>query len=66
MFVLLRRGQASVVCAYLFPIPIIASALGIALLGEPFHWEIVPGALAVSIAIWLVNAPRAIPDARPA
>jgi drug/metabolite transporter (DMT)-like permease len=55
-FVLLRRGEAGVVSSWIFPVPILASFLGVALLGERLHLGLVFGAGAVAAGIYLVNS----------
>jgi drug/metabolite transporter (DMT)-like permease len=62
--VLLRRGEASVVAAWMFSVPITAAVLGVVLLGEPLRAPLVVGLALVSLGVWLATrpAPRA-PDA---
>jgi drug/metabolite transporter (DMT)-like permease len=54
-FVLLRRGQASVVSAWIFAVPVISTAVGVAVRGERLSIGLVVGAVAVGLAIWLVS-----------
>lgn len=54
-FALLRRGEASVVSAWIFAVPVISTAMGVAVRGEPISLGLVVGAVAVGSAIWLVT-----------
>lgn len=56
-FVLLRRGKAGVVSSWIFAVPVIASALGVVVLGETLHLGLFVGGAAVAAGIYLVNAP---------
>jgi drug/metabolite transporter (DMT)-like permease len=55
-FVLLRRGKAGVVSSWIFAVPIIASALGVLLLGDQLHPGLFFGGAAVATGIYLVNS----------
>ena len=55
-FVLLRRGQASVVSSWIFAVPILVGALGVVFLGETLHTGLALGGIAVAAGIYLVNA----------
>lgn len=55
-FVLLRRGEASVVSSWIFAVPILAAGLGVVVLDEPLHLGLVVGAIAVGLGIYLVNS----------
>jgi drug/metabolite transporter (DMT)-like permease len=55
-FMLLRRGEASVVSSWIFAVPILAAGLGVLLLGEPLEVGLVVGAVAVGAGIYLVNS----------
>jgi drug/metabolite transporter (DMT)-like permease len=56
---LLRRGEAAVVSAWMFLVPIAASALGVVLLGEPLRLPLVLGLVLVSVGVRLATrAPR--------
>jgi O-acetylserine/cysteine efflux transporter len=57
-FALLRRGQASVVSAWAFAVPVISTALGVTVLDERLTPGLVLGAAAVALAIWLVSPRR--------
>ena len=60
--VLLRRGEASVVSAWMFSVPITAALLGVVLLGEPLRAPLVIGLLLVSAGVRLATqqaGPRA-------
>jgi drug/metabolite transporter (DMT)-like permease len=56
---LLRRGEASVVSAWMFSVPIAASVLGVVLLGEPLRLPLVIGLVLVSVGVRLATAGRA-------
>ncbi|MPZ60527.1 MAG: EamA family transporter [Propionibacteriales bacterium] len=56
LFVLLRRGKAGVVTSWIFAVPIIASALGVIVLGETLHPGLFFGGGAVAVGIYLVNS----------
>lgn len=56
-FLLLRRGAASVVGSWIFAVPVVSSALSIALLDEPARPTLLVGMLAVAAGIYLVNRP---------
>ena len=58
---LLRRGQAGVVSAWLFSVPILGAALGVALLGEPLTPALAAGVALVAVGIRLVP-PRQRPE----
>ena len=55
-FMLLRRGEASVVSSWIFAVPILAAGLGVLLLGEPLEVGLAVGAVAVGAGIYLVNS----------
>ncbi|WP_435198238.1 DMT family transporter [Janibacter sp. GS2] len=55
-FVLLRRGKASVVSSWIFAVPIIATTLGVLVLGETLHAGLLAGGAAVAVGIYLVNS----------
>jgi drug/metabolite transporter (DMT)-like permease len=57
-YLLLRRGEASVVSSWIFAVPILAAFLGIVLLNEPFRVVLLFGASAVAVGIYLVNSTR--------
>jgi drug/metabolite transporter (DMT)-like permease len=57
-FALLRRGQASVVSAWIFAVPVISTALGVAVRGEDVSAGLVVGATGVAVAIWLIRPRR--------
>ena len=63
--VLLRRGEASVVTAWLFSVPITAAVLGVVALGEPLRPPLIAGLLLVSVGVRLATqgAARQAPDA---
>ncbi len=62
-FWLLKQGEASVVSAYYFLIPIFGLALAALLLGEPFGLRDAFGLVAVAVGIALINRPaRIIPS----
>ena len=61
-FALLRRGQASVVSAWAFAVPVISTALGVTFRDERLAPGLVLGAAAVGVSIWLVSSRR---DAAP-
>ncbi|MGH2820514.1 MAG: DMT family transporter, partial [Actinomycetota bacterium] len=65
-----RRGEAAVVAARIFAVPIVGAALGVVLLGEPLTIGLVIGGLGVAAGIRLVNeterpGARASPAALP-
>lgn len=63
-YMLLRRGEASVVSSWIFAVPILAAFLGVVLLNEPFRVGLLLGASAVGVGIYLVNStgrPAALP-----
>ena len=60
-FALLRRGQASVVSAWIFAVPVISTAVGVVVRDEALSLGLVVGALAVGVAIWLVSPRLAAP-----
>ena len=63
---LLRRGEAGVVSAWLFSVPILGAALGVALLGEPLTPALAAGVALVAVGIRLVSTrQRPEPAARP-
>jgi drug/metabolite transporter (DMT)-like permease len=70
--ILLRRGEASVVAAWMFSVPIVAAGLGVALLGEPLRAPLVAGLVLVSLGVRLATrrpapqAPAAGSAGRPA
>jgi drug/metabolite transporter (DMT)-like permease len=55
-FILLRRGEASVVSSWIFAVPILASVLGVVFLGEPLRAGLALGGLAAAVGIYLVNS----------
>jgi drug/metabolite transporter (DMT)-like permease len=55
--VLLRRGEASVVAAWMFSVPITAALLGVVLLGEPLRAPLVAGLVLVSLGVRLATRP---------
>jgi drug/metabolite transporter (DMT)-like permease len=57
-FALLRRGQASVVSAWAFAVPVISTALGVTVRNERLTAGLVLGAAAVAVSIWLVSPRR--------
>ena len=57
-FALLRRGQASVVSAWAFAVPVISTALGVTVRNERLAPGLVIGAAAVGLSIWLVTSRR--------
>ena len=57
-FALLRRGQASVVSAWAFAVPVISTALGVTVRNEGLTVGLVVGAAAVAVSIWLVSPRR--------
>jgi len=64
---LLRRGEASVVTAWLFTVPILAAVFGVVLLGEPLRAPLVVGLVLVSVGVRLASRrprARAVPPAR--
>lgn len=54
-FILLRRGEASVVSSWIFAVPVLASALGVLVLDEALHLGLALGAVLVAAGIYLVN-----------
>jgi drug/metabolite transporter (DMT)-like permease len=52
---LLRRGEASVVSAWMFSVPIVASLLAVPLLGEPLGWPLAVGLVLVSVGVRLAT-----------
>jgi len=52
---LLRRGEASVVSAWMFTVPIAAAALGVVILGEPLRVPLVIGLVLVSVGVRLAS-----------
>lgn len=67
-FVLLRRGEASVVSSWIFAVPILAGGLGALFLGELLHLGLALGAVLAAAGIYLVNSTardRTAPDRAP-
>ncbi|MCW2667842.1 MAG: rane protein [Frankiales bacterium] len=56
-FRLLERGGASVVSSYIFAVPVLTAAYGVALFGEALTAGLVLGAAAVAAGILLVTVP---------
>jgi drug/metabolite transporter (DMT)-like permease len=56
---LLRRGEAGVVAAWLFSVPITAALLGVLLLGEPLRAALVVGLVLVATGVRLAVTPGA-------
>lgn len=54
-FVLLRRGEASVVSSWIFAVPIVTALLGVPVLGETLHPRIFLAGGLVALGIALVN-----------
>ena len=54
-YTLLRRGEVSVVSAYLFLVPLIAVLAGVLLLGEPLRAPMAFGGALVAAGIYMVN-----------
>ncbi len=52
---LLRRGEASVVSAWMFTVPIAAAVLGVVILGEPLRVPLVIGLVLVSVGVRLAS-----------
>jgi drug/metabolite transporter (DMT)-like permease len=52
---LLRRGEAAVVSAWMFTVPIAASVLGVVLLGEPLRLPLAIGLALVSVGVRLAT-----------
>jgi drug/metabolite transporter (DMT)-like permease len=52
---LLRRGEASVVSAWMFSVPVAAAVLAVVLLGEPLRVPLIIGLLLVSIGVRLAT-----------
>ena len=64
---LLRRGEASAVTAWMFSVPIPAAVFGVILLGEPLRAPLVVGLVLVSVGVRLASRrprARAAPPAR--
>ena len=61
LFVLLRRGQASVVSTWIFAVPIISAALGTVVRHEALNPGLVGGGALVGVGIWLVTGAAAAP-----
>lgn len=59
MFRVLQRRPAGETSSYTFAVPVLAAALGIALLGEPFHVGLAIGPVAVGASVWLIGRDRA-------
>jgi len=57
---LLRRGEASVVAAWMFSVPIVAAVLGVVLLGEPLRAPLVIGLVLVSLGVRLASRRHAL------
>jgi drug/metabolite transporter (DMT)-like permease len=57
---LLRRGEAAVVSAWMFSVPIVASLLGVVLLGEPLRLPLAIGLLLVSVGVRLATRRPAV------
>jgi drug/metabolite transporter (DMT)-like permease len=55
---LLRRGEASMVAAWMFSVPIAAALLGVVLLGEPLRTPLAIGLVLVSLGVRLATGPR--------
>jgi len=55
---LLRRGEASVVAAWMFSVPIAATVLGVILLGEPLRAPLVAGLVLVSAGVRLASSSK--------
>jgi drug/metabolite transporter (DMT)-like permease len=58
---LLRRGEAAVVSAWMFLVPIVASLLAVPLLGEPLRAPVVAGLVLVSVGVRLATRTPARP-----
>lgn len=56
-FALLERGGAAVVSSYIFAVPVLTAAYGVALFGEALTAGLVLGAAAVAAGILLVTVP---------
>jgi drug/metabolite transporter (DMT)-like permease len=56
---LMRRGDAGVVSTWLFAVPVLATLLGVVLLGEPLSAELVIGIALVAAAVRLAAAAAA-------
>lgn len=54
-FVLLRRGEASVVSSWIFAVPILAGGLGVLVLGDVLRPGLAVGAVLAAAGIYLVN-----------
>ena len=61
---LLRRGEAAVVSAWMFSVPIAASVLGVVLLGEPLRLPLAIGLALVSVGVRLATRRPAVEAAR--
>jgi drug/metabolite transporter (DMT)-like permease len=57
---LLRRGEAAVVSAWMFSVPIVASLLAVVLLGEPLRLPLAIGLVLVSVGVRLATRPPAV------
>lgn len=55
LFSLLRRGKAGVVMSWIFAVPVISAALGVAVRGEPLTPGLVVGGAAVGAALLMVS-----------
>ena len=60
---LLRRGEASMVAAWMFSVPILSALLGILLLGEHLRAPLVAGLVLVSIGVRLASKEKGAPGA---
>ena len=58
---LLRRGEAAVVSAWMFLVPIVASLLAVPLLGEPLTAQLAAGLVLVSVGVRLATRTPARP-----
>jgi drug/metabolite transporter (DMT)-like permease len=58
---LLRRGEAAVVSAWMFSVPIAASLLGVVLLGEPLRLPLAIGLVLVSLGVRLATWRHGVP-----
>lgn len=56
---LVADGEAGRASAYIFMVPVVALALGVALLGETFRPSLVGGSVLVVLGVYLVNRRRA-------
>jgi drug/metabolite transporter (DMT)-like permease len=59
--ILLRRGEASVVAAWMFSVPIVAAVLAVVLLGEPLRAPLAAGLVLVSVGVRLATRSPAPP-----